>query len=619
MHRRRKTSTVPKWTVIVLVLALSCWPSSPGFNVLAKESPSAEAVTTLASERTFVAPRKGDTDPQPITDQTAQRVPSQALLQTETVKGSDGSLPLEWIRGYLSTKSPYPHYDRPVGPLNDVPEGYELAQLQLINRHGTRFPSASKSKTYKVLADKLKAVNAPGHEWLQQWSSDKMYPVAMGNLLSAQGGSDLYQIGSRFAIRYKALLDRYPYNAATFEFRSSDKSRCSQSAFAYSLGLLKGRMTQDPGVDVDHSPSEIPPAQPVDIFTMPNGLDQELAVKYACPRWLDNVKDQPDVVREEKLYKETFLPALASRISSLFGTSVTLTDKDVEIIYGLCGFEVSFYGQNQTWCSLLNGKTEEETRLTFQQLEFSSDLDDFYTHGPGVPFNKHLGCVLGTAVQDSIEKALAPESQQGASSGMKTRKDKEKEGAQNVGEDDDGGDPPSDYKFVLKFGHSETIFFFSTFLGLYQDPPLTSSMTPEQIQARQFRASQISPFAANIAFEVYRPKPSIRRLDKMSFTPVSSSTFSSTSASPSAGLVRLLVNEIPKAIPGCGTEEEAEKAGYFCDWATFKQLLEKAGSGCDFEACCTSLNGNSTAPDSSSSSSTSGPAPVCLTVDPIQV
>jgi len=97
-----------------------------------------------------------------------------------------------------------------------------------------------------------------------------MYPAAKGNLLSAQGESDLYQIGSRFSIRYKALLDRYPYDAATYEFRSSDKSRCSQSAFAYSLGFLKGRMTQDPGQDVDRSPSEVPPVQPVDTFTIPN-------------------------------------------------------------------------------------------------------------------------------------------------------------------------------------------------------------------------------------------------------------------------------------------------------------------------------------------------------------
>jgi len=142
-------------------------------------------------------------------------------------------------------------------------------------------------------------------------------------------------------------------------------------------------------------------------------------------------------------------------------------------------------------------------------------------------------------------------------------------------------------------------------------------MTPEQFQARQFRASQISPFAANMAFEVYRPKPSIQRLDKKSITSPSSSFSSPSFSTSSVGLVRLLVNEEPKAIPGCGSEEETEKAGYFCDWATFKQVLQEAGSGCDFESCCTTLDGNSTTP-TSSFSSPSDSAPVCLTVDPVQ-
>lgn len=201
-----------------------------------------------------------------------------------------------------------------------------------------------------------------------------------------------------------------------------------------------------------------------------------MAVKYACPRWLDNVKDQPNVVREEKTYKKTYFPALATRIAKLFtlpdGSQVNVTDKDVEAIYSLCGFEVSFYGRNQTWCQLLEGSTGEETRLAFEILENASDLSDYYSHGPGVPFNKHLGCQLGTSIQDSIEKALAPVSQQAtSSSGLQKRKNKEKEmetegAAAGEGGDDeeDEGEAPAHFKFVLKFGHSETIFFLSTFL-----------------------------------------------------------------------------------------------------------------------------------------------------------
>lgn len=198
-------------------------------------------------------------------------------------------------------------------------------------------------------------------------------------------------------------------------------------------------------------------------------------MKYACPRWLNNVKDQPKVLQEEKLYKAQFLPQLASQISSLFtlpdGTQANVTTKDVENIYSLCGYEVSFYDQDQTWCSLLKGQTEEETVLNFNQLEITSDLDDFYTHGPGVPFNKHLGCQLGTAIQESIELALATDAssfQEAMKAVMKKKHGGDGgtggAGAGAAGGGDDDEDPVNNYKFILKFGHSETIFFFSDFL-----------------------------------------------------------------------------------------------------------------------------------------------------------
>lgn len=135
-------------------------------------------------------------------------------------------------------------------------------------------------------------------------------------------------------------------------------------------------------------------------------------------------------------------------------------------------------------------------------------------------------------------------------------------------------------------------------------------MTPDQFEARQFRSSDITPFAANMAFEIYKLKPEVRRLHKKNVQKRSTT---------SEGLIRLLVNEVPMAIPGCGADVE-DPSTYFCEWSTFKQVLEQAGAGCDFAACCTTLGGNSTQPATptpSPTSSPSGSAPVCLPVDPI--
>jgi hypothetical protein len=90
-----------------------------------------------------------------------------------------------------------------------------------------------------------------------------------GNLLAAKGDSDLYQIGHRLAVRYKDFLDQHPYDANTYEFQSSSKARCSQSAYAFSVGFFEGRITADPGATNAEKDKYKLPVQPIDIETLP--------------------------------------------------------------------------------------------------------------------------------------------------------------------------------------------------------------------------------------------------------------------------------------------------------------------------------------------------------------
>ncbi|KAF9924663.1 PHOsphatase [Linnemannia zychae] len=549
---------------------------------------------------------------------------------------------LDWIREHLGTKSPYPHGNRPVGLLVDTPEGYELVQLHLICRHGTRYPSSSKSAGFKKLADRLKNIKLPGFEWLKDWPSDTLYPIERGNLLAVQGDADLYQIGNRFAIRYKSLLDSYPYDANTYEFTSSAKSRCSQSAYGFSVGFFEGRLATDPKLGGNNLGfGNKPPVQPIEISMLPIGMDKELAVKYACRRWLENIKDKPRVVHESQQFSNTFLPALADRLSAVLSTNakssagmVNITVKDVGVIQNLCGFEIAMHGNDQTWCRLLgfglSNVTEEATegdakkrrmediKRVFEKLEIASDLDDYYTHGPGVPFNKHLGCPLATSMISAIEMALTDS------------KPKSKP-IRAYGDDDDDGEPKL-FRGIFKFGHSETILFFSSFLGLYNQKgiPLTADMTPEQYTEREFWTSRFSPFAANMAFEVFRPTApyvsndviASSRRARQGYRRWNNQDTKSTDDTPSStprGLIRLLVNEVPVLLPGCGSD-------YFCEWSTFKKVLQSSSINCDFDSCCSTLQpipGKNPSPTSNPSHIQSrqnkdNPSPgICLAVDPI--
>ncbi|KAG0219136.1 histidine phosphatase superfamily [Mortierella sp. GBAus27b] len=468
---------------------------------------------------------------------------------------------LKWIRERLSTKSPYPHEDRPNRPLGDVPNGYELVQIHVLNRHGTRYPSAKDSNNFKKLTEKLRNTTAPGFEWIHNWPSETWYPASKDNLLSTRGDADLYAIGSRFGTRYKKFLDTYPYDANSYEFRSSSKSRCTQSAYSFSLGFLKDRVATS---SRKHNDLKTPPAQSVHIFTVPEGQDQEIAVEDSCPRWLEEVDDQPAVTRQQELYEKTFVPALVQELSTRFGAS--LTAKEVSTIYQLCGFEVSMYDDASTWCQMLipaGSKGDDDKKKPDQgpgskaehliKLETAADLEDYYGRGPGIPFNGELGCKLGTSLLQSMETALSKPS-------------------------GSGGDGQSLFRGQLKFGHSETLMFFSSFLGLYNQTgiPLAAGMTEEQYAKREFRASVFSQFAANMAFEVYQPKNAGSSLARRHLE----RRAGATGTGEVQGLIRLLVNEKPVAIPGCGT------GSLFCEWSKFKSYMIQRGAGCDFVTCC---------------------------------
>lgn len=111
------------------------------------------------------------------------------------------------------------------------------------------------------------------------------------------------------------------------------------------------------------------------------------------------------------------------------------------------------YDDASTWCQMLlpaGGKDDDDDKDkdkkgpgskadNFVKLETAEDLEDYYGRGPGVPFNGAMGCKLGTSLLQSIETALTS-----SSTG--------------------GGDGESLFRGHLKFGHSETLMFFSSFL-----------------------------------------------------------------------------------------------------------------------------------------------------------
>ncbi|KAF9159002.1 hypothetical protein DFQ26_007017 [Actinomortierella ambigua] len=609
--------------------------------------------------------------------------------------------------------------------LSDVPEGYELAQVQM--------------------------------------SASENYPLEKGNLLSSRGDVDVYMIGRRLATRYSQFLDKYPYDASRYDIRGSAVPRCTQSAHGFATGLFEGRYTKDPrdptmhqdtmadmveaaealgtiGGRVDDQNASkkrrpalaFPPIQPVHIYTIPKGLDKELAVKYSCPKWLSVVAKHPLVSQHEDMYIQDHIQPIADRLTQLFfpkgpnngnhGSSddyvdddndgsirqrMAITVEDVQLIYQMCGYEMAFYDDHETWCQLLwrprqpssrphrsvGTETERQSMSDdhntdggdgddsdreddgeeeswsmadpidaeskghrrrrrhddrdylgrdFLHLEYLSDLGDYYSYGPGVPFNQHLARPLSRALIDSVEKILAAESNTPSLArasgtpdqstfspssptlpshnstvsgltavGQKRAWSQEGNGGYSMTKSgradwlsrDPEDEDDSAHHAVLKFGHSETIMFWSTFLGLYgEKKPLRGDQSGLKKGDRAFRASDFSPFAANMVLEVYRPLVKDLRGDDHDDDndddhqggPNKVLVSKQKSKEGRDALVRLLVNEEPRTIPGCsssGSDDSQSAMGghdvsMFCRWSDFRAMLIARGADQEFEGCC---------------------------------
>ncbi|ORX81301.1 phosphoglycerate mutase-like protein [Basidiobolus meristosporus CBS 931.73] len=401
---------------------------------------------------------------------------------------------------HLSTKSPY-KIPRSAEQGTSVASTCNLTQLHLISRHGTRYPSARDALEFARLGKLFsKAIKHDGrYSWMSSWESP--YLVSQEYQLAPSGALDLYRLSKRCRSRYHDFFRGQGYDPRLYSFLSSQKDRSGESGSAFGIGLFEGT-----------GPLGETRIQPVYIYTIPLGLDQELAIKYACEKWLAQSRDNVRLGAVKRHFSKHYIKKTANRISEEFALNVTTLD--VKYIYKLCGFEASIHQRRSTWCDLLR---DDE----ILELELLGDFESYYKYSYGSAMNSKMACALVTKLVTQVEDHL-----RGASS----------------------------TRAYFKFGHAETLLFLSTLLNLRKDPAQwTISNIPKLLQERDFRTSELTPFSANVFFEIYQ------------------------CAQGGGTRVRLLVNERPTQIPGCRE--------LLCSWEEAKGLL-KDSIGCTMASFC---------------------------------
>ncbi|KAJ3711961.1 histidine phosphatase superfamily [Lentinula raphanica] len=246
--------------------------------------------------------------------------------------------------------SPYVPIAEYVAP----PEGCEINQVNILQRHGARYPTAGPAASMALAVNKLQNATAfedPKLEFVRDytWKLGISDLVSFGAAQSLIAGAEAYQ-------RYEDLvdLDTIPF------VRASGSERVIESATNWTYGFSAANgMKYNPVLSVVLDES---------------GHNNTL--HNSCPS-IGSPDDQLDT------WIGIYTQPIVQRLNDA-APGANLSSEDVYYLMELCAFESVTLDTVSEWCELFD---EDE----WKGFEYAMDLDDYYGTGYGQP----LGPVEG--------------------------------------------------------------------------------------------------------------------------------------------------------------------------------------------------------------------------------
>ena len=332
-----------------------------------------------------------------------------------------------------------------------APAGCRLVSLDMVLRHGSRYPTGKHVKTSKSLEQLLDAYKSDlTLDWLKTWRT----PFKMDDqgLLCARGVAELRALGANASRDFGAAV--LPYNANEVAFTCTFKSRTAQSASAFG-----NAMVDDGG------------ATPIAVLSQSREDDVVLRFFENCPRYTKTVLENPQSTAEADAWLERNIGSVAKRVAARTGLPRPVLAKNPAMIttmWSVCQSEYVVHNDAAHWCSVFD---EEDVRI----LEFLDDLEAYHVKAYGNALNYQIAAPLLADIVANMRRnaAATPD------------------------------DTP--VRANLRFAHAETTLPLGALLGLHRASGeyLAANMTLAEIDARTWRFSAASPLAANYAFAQY--------------------------------------------------------------------------------------------------------------------
>lgn len=370
---------------------------------------------------------------------------------------NDSLLNPDWVQQHLGTRRNYPSERFQLG-IDNITGDYNVEQIHLLVRHGTRYPVTSGIDAVTHALKKLsESNNTDKVGWTKTYKHS--YVMRRQGQLEPQGQIELFDMGRRLATRYPTFFNSVIDDGiviggdSLLQLSASWSSRTLQSGQAFSVGAFQG---QGPLL----GESKI---MAVPIYSLEQGRDTLIAYLKACPRWKKEAKQRASIILDP-IY-EKYITPIAQRLSGVLGLEVNVDD--VKAIHNACTSEVSLYRRTDTFCCVF-------TKQDILTMEYMDDLKHYFLYSYGMDqFNGKVGCALGKHIMGHIQSMV-------------------------------NGDEDA-VRLDVKFGHTQTLQPFRTLLELYKEE-LSINSTEAEIKNRIYRMSEFGYFGNNFMIQLLSHK-----------------------------------------------------------------------------------------------------------------
>lgn len=282
------------------------------------------------------------------------------------------------IINFLGGAAPYKQYDG-YGISPDIPETCNVEQVQLIGRHGERFPTDS-ALEYNDTINTLKSQNLNGslaflndYEFFVTDSDDLGKETNLQNSHSIFAGSlSAKRNGETFRQKYGHL-----YNSSdTLPVFTSNSDRVYHTSVNFMKGFL-GYSYNDSRVKYNIISEE-----------SSSGANT-LTPRKSCPSFDKHAYKTSDEL-------DSYLDLFKNRMKRDGNPNLNITVDDVDNLIDTCAYELNVKGMSQ-FCNLFSNEE-------LIKRQYKDDVNLYYNYGPGSKLGKTIGSVFVKALVKLLQQ-----------------------------------------------------------------------------------------------------------------------------------------------------------------------------------------------------------------------